>query len=693
MKKIFTSILVCASAFAFGQTQIANGGFETWDNVGSSTEEPTNFNSNKTGTGFATSGGQTCSRATSAHGGTYCVRVETLYNFFADVNGNVTSGVVEAPSTNKAQGFLSATAANNARITFTGRPDSLVGWYKYSQATSGTGAAAEQGKVRAIIHTGDYYDPETPVSGNHPDMSANKIGDALFVTPASNQATWKRFSVPFNYVSTNASVYIMVNITSSNNQLTSAPGSSGVGSIMYVDDLTAIYNPVANFSSSSVICPSAATTFSDQSTATPTAWAWSFPGASPSTSSSQNPSVTYATAGTYSVTLTSTYGTYTTAVTKTITVNTSPNVSVNSPTICATQSATLTATGANSYVWNTTATTASISVTPTGTTIYTVTGTDAAGCTAKKTATVVISASNLNVNAATICSGGTVALVVSGATSYTWTSPASNSQTVIVNPTVNTNYTVSGTNSFGCVHTVTTSVSITSSPSIAINSATICSGATATLTATGVSSYTWTSPASNNAVIAVSPNTTTTYSVSGTSAGCAGVYSATTMVTVNPTPTVTLASITATPCAGDAAITLNGLPTGGTFSGTGVTGSSFNPSTAGTFTVVYSYTAANSCSSSDSKSITVNLCTGIEELKTVDVQIYPNPVKDILYINSNNTNLKTVEVYDLVGKKVISLITAESLISINSNELTNGVYFVRIQAENTKPVTARFIKN
>ena len=692
MKKIFTSILLCASAFAFGQTQIANGGFETWDNVGSSSEEPTSFNSNKTGTGLASSGPQTCYQASvTPHSGSYYVKVQTKYYIIATVNGNVTSGVVNAPSSNKSEGYLSATGAN--KIAFTGRPDSLVGWYQYTQATSGTGATAEQGKVRAILHSGDYYDPEVPFNSNHSDLSANKIGDALFVTPASNQATWKRFSIPFVYTSTITPSFVMVNITSSNNQLTVAPSSSGTGSIMFVDDLTAIYNPVANFSSSSVICPSAATTFSDQSTATPTAWSWSFPGASPSTASSQNPSVTYATSGTYSVTLTSTYGTYTTTVTKTVTVNAAPNVSVNSPTICASQSATLTATGASSYVWSTTATTASISVTPTGTTSYTVTGTDAAGCTAKKVATVVISASNLNVNAATICAGGTVALVVSGANTYTWTSPASNSATVNVSPTVNTNYTVNGTNSFGCVHTVTTSVSITSSPTITINSATICSGAIATLTASGVSSYTWTSPASNNAIIAVSPNTTTTYSVSGTSAGCAGVYSATTMVTVNPTPTVSLAAITSTPCAGGAAITLNGLPTGGTYSGTGVTGSSFNPSTAGTFTVVYSYTATNSCSSSDSKSVTVNLCTGIEELKAFEVQIYPNPVKDILYINSNNTDLKTVEVYDLVGKKIISLTTAESLISINSNELTNGVYFVRIQSENAKPVIARFIKN
>jgi hypothetical protein len=244
MNKIFTTLLsLSISLYSFAQTQIANGGFENWENAGTSSEEPTSWNSNKTGTGLASSGPQTCYRESSGpHSGTYCVRVETKYYILAVVNGNVTTGVVEAPSTNKSQGYLGATGAN--KQAFTGRPDSLVGWYKYTQATGGTGASAEQAKVLAYLHSGDFYDPETPVSGNHTDLSANKIASALFVSPASNQSTWKRFSIPFTYVNSNTPAYVMVNITSSNNQLTVAPGATGTGSKLWVDDLEMIYNPI-----------------------------------------------------------------------------------------------------------------------------------------------------------------------------------------------------------------------------------------------------------------------------------------------------------------------------------------------------------------------------------------------------------------------------------------------------------------
>ncbi len=241
MKKTFTTILTFTiSLFSIGQTQIPNAGFENWGGSGASVE-PTFWNSNKTGTGLASSGPQTCFQETSsAHTGNSCVRVETVYYILAVVNGNVTTGVVNAPSTNKSQGYLSATGSD--KIAFTGRPDSIVGWYKYTQATSGTGASAEQAKVYAVLHSGDYYDPAAPVNSNHTDLSANKIGDALYVSPASNQGSWKRFTVPFNYVNSNTPAFIMVNITSSNNQLTVAPGFSGSGSKLWVDDLELIYN-------------------------------------------------------------------------------------------------------------------------------------------------------------------------------------------------------------------------------------------------------------------------------------------------------------------------------------------------------------------------------------------------------------------------------------------------------------------
>ena len=105
MKKIFTLLSIALTSTTFAQTTIQNGDFELWENVGSATEEPTFFNSNRTGTDWATSGPQTCYRdATAPHGGTYSVRMETKTFVVAVVNGSVTTAIVNAPTTNKADG-------------------------------------------------------------------------------------------------------------------------------------------------------------------------------------------------------------------------------------------------------------------------------------------------------------------------------------------------------------------------------------------------------------------------------------------------------------------------------------------------------------------------------------------------------------------------------------------------------------
>lgn len=237
MKKIFTLLSIAISSSLFAQTTIQNGDFELWENVGSATEEPTFFNSNRTGTDWATSGPQTCYRdATTFHGGSYSVRMETKTFVIAVVNGSVTTGIVNAPTINKVDGYIGtmqgASGTDIRRMSFVGRPDSLVGWYKYTQ-----GGSAEIGKVRAILHTGNYYDPETATS-HHPDSSANKIADALFLTPATDITTWTRFAVAFSYVSTSNPAYIMINTTASNDQLTSTAGSK-----LWLDDLSVVYNP------------------------------------------------------------------------------------------------------------------------------------------------------------------------------------------------------------------------------------------------------------------------------------------------------------------------------------------------------------------------------------------------------------------------------------------------------------------
>lgn len=250
MKKIYSlffAMMTVALAQAQPTPQIPNGGFETWEGSGSSIE-PTNFNSNKTGSSLASIGPQTCFKDPGAHSGSFCVKLVSTYYILAVVNGNLTSGVVNAPSSNKADGYIGtvnySSASDIRHLTFDGRPDSLVGYYKYTSGGT-SGSIAEQGKVRAILHTGEYNDPEVPLAGfgtGHTDYSANKIGDALFLTPTTNVTTWTRFAVPFSYVSGATPTYLMLNMTSSANQLTTVPSSSGTGSQIWLDDIAVVYN-------------------------------------------------------------------------------------------------------------------------------------------------------------------------------------------------------------------------------------------------------------------------------------------------------------------------------------------------------------------------------------------------------------------------------------------------------------------
>lgn len=110
-----------------------------------------------------------------------------------------------------------------------------------------------------------------------------------------------------------------------------------------------IPGPVTSFSAGSVnICAGQQVSFTDQTTNTPLTWSWSFPGGSPSSSSLQNPVVTYSTPGTYNVVLTTSNGGGTTTMTKNNFIVANP-IPVQ-PVITAAGNV-LTSTTANSYQW------------------------------------------------------------------------------------------------------------------------------------------------------------------------------------------------------------------------------------------------------------------------------------------------------------------------------------------------------
>ncbi len=82
--------------------------------------------------------------------------------------------------------------------------------------------------------------------------------------------------------------------------------TNGCGSTTFVSEIViAVAAPVASFSVSQVpSCAPLEVTFADQSAGIVDSWAWGFPGGTPATSTEQNPTVTYASPGTYSVSLT-----------------------------------------------------------------------------------------------------------------------------------------------------------------------------------------------------------------------------------------------------------------------------------------------------------------------------------------------------------------------------------------------------
>jgi hypothetical protein len=375
--------------------------------------------------------------------------------------------------------------------------------------------------------------------------------------------------------------------------------------------------------------------------------------------------------------------------TKTVSVNVkaTPTVAVSNATICSGNSTILIASGATTYSWNTGGTTASISVTPNVSSNYTVTGTTN-GCTNIKTVSVNVKATpTVAVSNATICSGNTANLTATGATTYSWNTGAT-SASIAVTPNVSSNYTVNGTTN-GCTNAKTVSVTVKATPTVAVSNATICSGNTANLTATGATTYSWNTGALTSSV-SVSPTITTNYSVVGTnSLGCSN--SKTISVTVNQLPIVNLSSIQSPLCVNNSTVPLIGSPNGGVYSGTGVSGSTFNPavSGAGTFTINYTYTDANNCSAIASQSVNVSLCTGIIELDSDTISIFPNPASTEITITSpiKFTNVKIV---NSIGQ-IVQETKYNNTVSVV--ELTKGIYFLQLFNENGNLIMVKkFIK-
>ncbi|MBR9846117.1 MAG: hypothetical protein GYB35_08425, partial [Algicola sp.] len=310
---------------------------------------------------------------------------------------------------------------------------------------------------------------------------------------------------------------------------------------------------------------------------------------------------------TYTVTGTHSDGS-TTTDTLVVTINAIPVADAgNDVEICQGASVILTASGGTSYLWSTSETSESITVSPNSTFTYSVQAFQN-GC-ESETDEITVTVNPLpNVDAGldlTINLGESTTLTATGADAYEW-STGETTQSITVSPIIETTYTVTGTTGT-CENTDSVTVFLTGNEVVANagEDQTICNGSEITLTATGGVAYVW-NTGETTASINVSPENTTTYTVTAYDVTGTISDSDDVVVTVNALPSVDAGADVTITEGESTTLTANGADT--YLWNTGETTQSIDVSPASTTT--YSVTGfSNGCEASDELTVTVEIET------------------------------------------------------------------------------------
>ena len=421
-------------------------------------------------------------------------------------------------------------------------------------------------------------------------------------------------------------------------------------------------SPSVSAGANSTICNGGNTTLNASGG---TSYSWS-PATGLSNTTIANPIASPVTTTTYVVTANTSCGTASSSVVITVTPSIAPTITGNT-VICTGSSTTLTASGGSNYFWSTGQTTSSIIVTPTATTTYSVTS---GACSATNTVTVTVGSSitaSISGNTS-ICTGSSTILTASGGNNYSWSTGVSTAS-ITVSPTATTTYTVlvsSGTCSSSTSTTVNVDSGITAS--IMGGNTTICSGASATLTASGGNNYLWSNSASTSSII-VSPMNNTSYSVTAFMGACTATATASVAVVLTPTVTITSNPIFTTICTGDA-ITLNA--SGGSIylwsNGSSTSSISVTPSVSTSYTI----------------STTNGSCLGTAQ---ITVTVRPPPVATIS--GNNNICLGNSATLIATGGGTYLWSSGQTTSAINPNSA--GTYSVFVSLGTCKDTAAKTV--
>lgn len=492
------------------------------------------------------------------------------------------------------------------------------------------------------------------------------------VAPVSG-ATSYSWTLPGGWTGSSTTNSISITAGATSNTINVAANNACGSSI--VQTLSITVSPIPStpsaISGSISICNGTANSYSVAVVPFATAYFWGLPGGWSGSSTTNNINTTAsATSGTVSVFASNACGN-SSAQTLSVTVKPLPTITVNSGAICPGQSFTMSPSGASTFTFSS----GSAVVSPTTSSSYSVTGTSSLGCVSSVAAVSNVTVNTnptISVNSGGICIGQNFTMSPSGASTYTFSSGSA-----VVTPTINSSYSVTGTSAAGCtaVAQAISNVTVNSLPTISVNSGSICSGQNFTMSPSGASTYTF---SSGSAI--VSPVTTTSYTVNGSSAqGCAAASPAVSNVTVSPSPTVAVASTTTQLCIGQSA----------TLTASGAITYSWLPSGSGTSIVVspvvnttYTLTGADAIGCPNTTIFTQNVInctiTGLNVLQnsSAEILIYPNPFNNkINVVASVNENM---EIYSSIGALILSATLQSNQVEIDLTNQADGIYFIRI---------------
>jgi hypothetical protein len=361
-----------------------------------------------------------------------------------------------------------------------------------------------------------------------------------------------------------------------------------------------------------------------------------------------------------------------------------PNVVASgATTFCAGGSVDLTSSYASGNVWSNTGTTQSITVNISG--VYAVTYTDGSGCTSTSAPISITVNANpvapiVTANGPiTFCDGGSVDLTSDQTTGIVWSSIET---TATISVAASGTFDVTYTDGNGCfatsAQTIVTVNPIPSAPIITANvPTTFCDGGSVDLSSDQATGNNWSTTETTQTITVSAAGQ---YSVTYTDGnGCSAISSPVDVI-VNALPIVTFGALSDV-CDYSAVFSLTGgSPSGGSYSGTGVTAGSFDPSVAGvgTHTITYDYTDGNGCAGSAQQDINVGECLDIHEITSADIVVYPNPTLTLVNVYAQGALINNVKVYDGLGRLVTEYNETAEKVVVDLSQMARGVYHLEI---------------